>query len=245
MGPSGSGKTSLLSIVGARAQRCAPPCMHASQAPGASRCVLTAVHGRSHMRQEGLVTFNGQALTKRLRRQIGFVLQARRAGRACLHSFSPPHPNNLLGCAWRAISRACWAHRLWEPAGGPAHGPACCARRPSPYARVTLAPAAQDDLLYENLTVYETLYYAAMLRLPRDMPEPEKVARVDAVIAALGIDSCRNTIIGAPPAARRAMSSALCLSRHARGSLRPNIPLPDSPSLCDVCWERADLSWCE
>lgn len=52
--------------------------------------------------------------------------------------------------------------------------------------------------------MYETLYYAAMLRLPRDMPEPEKVARVDAVIAALGIDSCRNTIIGAP------LSSLLC-----------------------------------
>ncbi len=58
------------------------------------------------------------------------------------------------------------------------------------------APRAQDDLLYENLTVYETLYYAAMLRLPRDMPEAEKVARVNAVIAALGIDSCRDTIIG-------------------------------------------------
>ena len=55
----------------------------------------------------------------------------------------------------------------------------------------------QDDLLYENLTVYETLYYAAMLRLPREMPDADKVARVNAVIAALGIESCRNTIIGA------------------------------------------------
>lgn len=55
----------------------------------------------------------------------------------------------------------------------------------------------QDDLLYENLTVYETLYYAAMLRLPREMPEADKVSRVNAVIAALGIESCRNTIIGA------------------------------------------------
>ena len=54
----------------------------------------------------------------------------------------------------------------------------------------------QDDLLYENLTVYETLYYAAMLRLPREMPDADKVARVNAVIAALGIESCRNTIIG-------------------------------------------------
>ena len=75
------------------------------------------------------MAFNGRALTKRLRRSIGFVLQ--------------------------------------------------------------------DDLLYENLTVYETLYYAAMLRLPRELPEADKVARVNAVIAALGIESCRNTIIGA------------------------------------------------
>ena len=48
--------------------------------------------------------------------------------------------------------------------------------------------------------MYETLYYAAMLRLPREMAEADKVARVNAVIAALGIDSCRNTIIGAPGA---------------------------------------------
>lgn len=122
MGPSGSGKTSLLSIVGARAQRCAPataPPMHASQAAGASRCVLTAVRGRSHMKQEGSVTFNGQALTKRLRRQIGFVLQARRAR---LHGFS-----SFL-VVRGAQPCACCAHLLRAHSGKPAHAPACRVR---------------------------------------------------------------------------------------------------------------------
>ncbi|KAK9821260.1 hypothetical protein WJX74_004512 [Apatococcus lobatus] len=102
MGPSGSGKTTLLTIMGARAQ--------------------------SHMRKEGDVNFNGQALNKRLKRQLGFVLQ--------------------------------------------------------------------DDLLYESLTVWETLYYAAMLRMPREMSTAEKKSRVETVIKALGIESTRNTIIG-------------------------------------------------
>eukprot|EP00210_Caulerpa_lentillifera_P007346 g7022.t1 len=40
----------------------------------------------------------------------------------------------------------------------------------------------QDDLLYPNLTVYETLYYAALLRLPKSMTKAEKLERVEAVI---------------------------------------------------------------
>jgi len=54
----------------------------------------------------------------------------------------------------------------------------------------------QDDLLYESLTVYETLYYAAMLRLPRDMSRQEKLDRVNAVISSLGLKKCKDTIIG-------------------------------------------------
>ena len=53
-GPSGSGKTSLLSILGSRAQKA--------------------------MRVEGSATFNGHPLTKRLKRQVGYVLQVGRWG---------------------------------------------------------------------------------------------------------------------------------------------------------------------
>ena len=54
----------------------------------------------------------------------------------------------------------------------------------------------QDDLLYESLTVYETLSYAAMLRLPQHMDHTAKTDRVDTVITALGLVSCKDTIIG-------------------------------------------------
>lgn len=44
--------------------------------------------------------------------------------------------------------------------------------------------------------VFETLYFAAMLRLPSTLPKAEKVARVELVIDVLGLSKCRDTIIG-------------------------------------------------
>ncbi len=61
------------------------------------------------------------------------------------------------------------------------------------------AHGLQDDLLYENLTVRETLYYAAMLKLPRSMSVKEKTRRVDLTIKALGIEDCQHTIVGENP----------------------------------------------
>ncbi len=54
----------------------------------------------------------------------------------------------------------------------------------------------QDDVLYETLTVYETLLYSGLLRLPRGMPGEEKRRRVEAVVAGLGLRRSRDTIIG-------------------------------------------------
>jgi ABC-type multidrug transport system ATPase subunit len=51
-------------------------------------------------------------------------------------------------------------------------------------------------VLYEDLTVEETLTYAALLRLPHDTPRDEKAARVDAVIDVLGLRKSKGTIIG-------------------------------------------------
>ena len=56
----------------------------------------------------------------------------------------------------------------------------------------------QDDLLYETLTVHETLFYAAMLRLPSAMSTEQKTERVEHVIQTLGLDKCKDTIVGAP-----------------------------------------------
>ena len=61
----------------------------------------------------------------------------------------------------------------------------------------------QDDLLHETLTVWEVLYYAAMLRLPRTMTKEQKMERVSVVIKALGIEKCRDTIVGEPQTAPR------------------------------------------
>lgn len=64
----------------------------------------------------------------------------------------------------------------------------------------------QDDLLYETLTVYETLYYAAMLRLPSSMTTEQKMDRVNHVIHTLGLDKCKDTIVG-----RHILTVVLCL----------------------------------
>ena len=40
------------------------------------------------------------------------------------------------------------------------------------------------------------LYFAALLRLPRQMSKAAKLERVNTVITALGLDKCKNTIIG-------------------------------------------------
>ena len=44
--------------------------------------------------------------------------------------------------------------------------------------------------------MWEVLYYAAMLRLPRTMTKEQKMQRVSTVIQALGIEKCKDTIIG-------------------------------------------------
>jgi ABC-type uncharacterized transport system YnjBCD ATPase subunit len=57
-------------------------------------------------------------------------------------------------------------------------------------------PPLQDDVLYESLTVWETLLYAALLRLPRTMTPEAKRERVESVVTSLGLGKSRNTIIG-------------------------------------------------
>ena len=51
-------------------------------------------------------------------------------------------------------------------------------------------------MLNGRLTVEETLYYAAELRLPATMSTAEKKERINEVIHKLGLHECRNVIIG-------------------------------------------------
>ncbi|KAI9141200.1 P-loop containing nucleoside triphosphate hydrolase protein [Paraphysoderma sedebokerense] len=68
-------------------------------------------------------------------------------------------------------------------------------RQPNLWKR-QVAYVEQDDVMYSNLTVYETLYYTALLRLPPSMSRKAKLQRVEDIIQELGLDRCRNTYIG-------------------------------------------------
>ena len=59
--------------------------------------------------------------------------------------------------------------------------------------RQTLGFVPQDDIVHLELTVYETLYYVARLRLPGDTSRAEIEQRIDAVMADLELHERRNT----------------------------------------------------
>lgn len=56
----------------------------------------------------------------------------------------------------------------------------------------------QDDVLHGDLTVYENLYYNAMLRLPRSMPSSQKQRIVDDTIRMLGLEAVQHSVVGTP-----------------------------------------------
>ena len=158
MGPSGGGKTTLLSMLGGRTPKAA--------------------------RTDGHVTFNGEALSKRVKRMIGFVMQDDLLYEALTVQvrggcFGGRGRGRAVGTCGSAV---CW--QVCRAAGAglrldrPGLLPTCPSLSSTP-------PSPQ-----------ETLYYAAMLRLPSTMTRAQKRARVETVIAALGLGQCRDTIIG-------------------------------------------------
>ena len=54
----------------------------------------------------------------------------------------------------------------------------------------------QDDILHPDLTVYENLYYSAMLRLPRSMKQKQKFRIIEDTIDMLGLDHIRDSRVG-------------------------------------------------
>lgn len=63
------------------------------------------------------------------------------------------------------------------------------------FLKAVSAYVMQDDLLHAELTVYETMYYAAQLRLI-DVNEQGREDRIKEVITMMGLDHCRDVIIG-------------------------------------------------
>jgi ABC-type lipoprotein export system ATPase subunit len=54
----------------------------------------------------------------------------------------------------------------------------------------------QDDILLGTQTVREAIILSARLRLPKSMPDADKITRADEVIDLLGLRKCQDTIIG-------------------------------------------------
>ena len=63
-------------------------------------------------------------------------------------------------------------------------------------AKRSIGYVLQEDHLLTELTVQETLEFAALIRLPREMPKAEKLARVKRVIKAFGLEHASKTKIG-------------------------------------------------
>ncbi len=56
----------------------------------------------------------------------------------------------------------------------------------------------QDDIIHRELTVYESLFYSAKLRLPADLSDAEINQQVDNILAKLDLTKARDVIIGSP-----------------------------------------------
>ncbi|KAM7279657.1 hypothetical protein ACFE04_006791 [Oxalis oulophora] len=54
----------------------------------------------------------------------------------------------------------------------------------------------QDDVLFPQLTVQETLVFAAFLRLPGNTSQQQKYAKVEMIVKELGLERCRHARIG-------------------------------------------------
>ncbi|XP_077998523.1 uncharacterized protein LOC144451525 [Glandiceps talaboti] len=54
----------------------------------------------------------------------------------------------------------------------------------------------QEDVFFDNLTLYDTLRFAAMLCLPATITKEDKLKKMDNVISALDLGKCLKTLIG-------------------------------------------------
>ena len=66
----------------------------------------------------------------------------------------------------------------------------------SSVAGLRCAYVKQEDVFYTQMSVRETLLFAARLRLPRSVPLSEKKRRVDEIIAKLSLVKAADTLVG-------------------------------------------------
>ncbi|KAJ7518809.1 hypothetical protein O6H91_20G009200 [Diphasiastrum complanatum] len=90
----------------------------------------------------------------------------------------------------------------------------------------TIGFVAQDDILYPHSTVTETLMYAALLRLPNSFTKQQKIQRVEEISIQLGLERCRDTIIG--DRFLRGISGGVCIGHEIL--IDPSLLLLDEPT---------------
>ncbi|XP_010542511.1 PREDICTED: ABC transporter G family member 26 isoform X1 [Tarenaya hassleriana] len=66
----------------------------------------------------------------------------------------------------------------------------------SPAVKRRIGFVTQDDVLLPQLTVEETLAFAAFLRLPSSMSRRQKYAKIETIVKELGLERCRHTRVG-------------------------------------------------
>ncbi|KAL8562535.1 hypothetical protein ACOMHN_045800 [Nucella lapillus] len=54
----------------------------------------------------------------------------------------------------------------------------------------------QQDIFLAKLTLWETMYFAAMVYLPEKVPLDEKLSRINHIIDVLDLTKCKNTVVG-------------------------------------------------
>ncbi len=63
---------------------------------------------------------------------------------------------------------------------------------------VNIGYVPQDDIVHRELTVYQSIYYTAWLRLPADTTKEERLKAVEDVLNELKLTEVRNVIVGYP-----------------------------------------------
>ncbi|CAI7899163.1 unnamed protein product, partial [Closterium sp. NIES-53] len=186
-GPSGAGKSTLLDCIGGRIQG---------------------------GRLRGSILVNGQRMsTDELRRISGELLSLGTAGRLTISGGGRLRGSILVNgqrMSTGELRRISDGHLPWVLSLG---GYSVCGggrlrgsilvngqlmsagelRRISGYVQ-------QDDALFPHLTPRESLLFSAHLRLPSSLPLADKLARVDALLATLGLQAVAHTRIGSTSA---------------------------------------------
>ncbi|XP_033752193.1 ABC transporter G family member 21-like [Pecten maximus] len=62
--------------------------------------------------------------------------------------------------------------------------------------RRRLGYVLQNDIFLSNLTLWETLYFTAMIRLPDEIPKQEKIKEINKIVDSFDLQKCLNTAIG-------------------------------------------------